>query len=114
MTLLILNLSISPGLLSSLWERRGHPGRLSLSRSVTVLHISNIKHSSTLLQAERKLLDYFNSNPKFQSKFLTSLVGDCLYETITGLCSGYLVAASAREKKDRMLLAWIQEEVIGE
>jgi len=39
-------------------------------------------------------------------------VGDCLYETITGLCSGYLVAASAREKKDRMLLAWIQEEVI--
>jgi len=63
-------------------------------------------------QAERKLLDYFNSNPKFQSRFLTSLVGDCLYETITGLCSGYLVAASAREKKDRMLLAWIQEEVI--
>ena len=40
-------------------------------------------------------------------------MGDCLYETITGLCSGYLVAASAREKKDRMLLAWIQEEVIG-
>ena len=65
------------------------------------------------MQAERKLLDYFCSSQKFQSVFLDSLISDCLYETVQGICSGYLVAASAREKKDRILLAWIQEEVIG-
>ena len=59
-------------------------------------------------------MDYFDLNSKFQSKFLGSLLSDCLYETINGICSGYLVAANASEKKDRRLLAWLQEEVIGQ
>jgi len=63
-------------------------------------------------QAERKLLDFFTSTPKFQSKFVSSLLSDCLYEQITGICSGYIVAANASVKKDRRLLSWLQEEVI--
>ena len=36
---------------------------------------------------------------------------DALYEMIYTVCSGYLVAATAKRKKDALLLTWLQEEV---
>ena len=73
-------------------------------------------------------MDFWNENTKFQNKFLDEMIKvrdsicpefsklylkDCLYEPISGICSGYLVSAKASVKKDRKLLAWIQEEIIG-
>lgn len=36
---------------------------------------------------------------------------DALYEMIYTVCSGYLVAATAKRKKDALLLTWLQEVI---
>ena len=51
---------------------------------------------------------------QFQSKFAVSLASDVLFETISGICSGFLLAANTAVKRDRQLVAWLQEEVVGQ
>lgn len=63
-------------------------------------------------QSERRCLEFWDSSGKFRQRYLEELLKDCLYGEITGICSGFLVAASASVKKDRALLSWLQEEVI--
>jgi len=63
-------------------------------------------------QSERRLLDLWDSNQGFRDKYLQELLKDCLYEQINTICSGYLVGANSRLKKDRKLLMWLHEQVI--
>ena len=39
---------------------------------------------------------------------------DCLSQEVQTICSSYLAGAKAGVKKDRAILAWLQEAVIGE
>ena len=54
----------------------------------------------------------WNDSSKLQSKVLGSIMEDALYEVIYTTCSSYMVAATAKKKKDALLLTWLQEEVI--
>ena len=38
---------------------------------------------------------------------------DCLSQEVQTICSSYLAGAKAGVKKDRAILAWLQEAVIG-
>ena len=39
---------------------------------------------------------------------------DCLSQEVQTICSSYLAGAKAGVKKDRAILAWLQEAVIGQ
>ena len=47
-------------------------------------------------------------------RFLAEFVKDCLSQEVQTICSSYLAGAKAGVKKDRAILAWLQEAVIGE
>ena len=64
------------------------------------------------LKNERKLLEHWTEHDKFQSKVLSELLEDGLHELIYTICSSYMVSATAKKKKDILLLSWLQEEVI--
>lgn len=68
--------------------------------------------SAVTKQNERKVLQCWNDSSKLQTKVLGSIVEDALYENIYTICSSYMVAATAKKKKDALLLTWLQEEVI--
>ena len=48
------------------------------------------------------------------NRFLAEFVKDCLSQEVQTICSSYLAGAKAGVKKDRAILAWLQEAVIGE
>ena len=58
-------------------------------------------------------MNFWNSSPGFQKRFMAELLKDCLYEEISGICSVFLIVAKTHEKKDHQLVAWLQENVIG-
>ena len=58
------------------------------------------------------MLEHWTEHDKFQSKILSELLEDALHEQIYTVCSSYMVAATAKKKKDILLLSWLQEEVI--
>ena len=47
-------------------------------------------------------------------RFLAEFLKDCLSQEVQTICSSYLAGAKAGVKKDRAILAWLQEAVIGE
>ena len=63
------------------------------------------------MKKEQKVFECWTNSPKLQSKVLEDILEDGLYEVIYTVCSGYLVAATAKRKQDALLLTWLQEEV---
>ena len=53
-------------------------------------------------------------HPAHDDRFLAEFVKDCLSQEVQTICSSYLAGAKAGVKKDRAILAWLQEAVIGE
>ena len=53
-------------------------------------------------------------HPEHDNRFLAEFVKDCLSQEVQTICSSYLAGAKAGVKKDRAILAWLQEAVIGE
>ena len=47
-------------------------------------------------------------------RFLAEFLKDCLSQEVQTICSSYLAGAKAGVKKDRAILAWLQEAVIGD
>merc|ERR1711962_1545689 len=67
---------------------------------------------STVLQLGPDRPPWQEASQKFQTKFLAEFLKDCLSQEVQTICSSYLAGAKAGVKKDRAILAWLQEEVI--
>ena len=57
-------------------------------------------------------MEHWKDHDKFQTKILGDLLEDGLHEQIYTICSSYMVSATAKRKKDMLMLSWLQEEVI--
>jgi len=63
-------------------------------------------------KAELRLLELWDSSAGLKEKVLNELIKDSIHENINSICSGYLVSATTRIKKDRQLLMWVHENIV--
>ena len=61
---------------------------------------------------EMRLLDFWNSSPKFQANFIEEFIKDSVYLDVQGICSGQSAALRTNDRNEAQALIYLENHVI--